>query len=119
MNSNVQTTNRACRAYCTAMLLACVLVISNAFADEQVRTETVKFADLNVNSQAGVEALFGRIHSAAKHVCSETDPLQRVAASACIWRAEARAIEKLNLPLLTVYYRMKNGGRTEVFTANR
>jgi UrcA family protein len=75
--------------------------------------------DLNVDTPAGVETLFGRIHSAAERVCSETDPLARVAASKCARKAEAGTIEKLNLPLLTAYYRMKNGGRTGMFTANR
>jgi UrcA family protein len=35
-----------------------------------VRSETVKFQDLNVGTPAGVEALYGRIHSAAVRVCS-------------------------------------------------
>ena len=43
MSANVQTTNRACSAYSTAMLLACVLVVSNAFADEQFRPRLSSF----------------------------------------------------------------------------
>ena len=121
MNSNVQTADRACRAYSTAMLLACVLVVSNTFADEQVRTETIRFQDLNVSTSAGVEALYNRIHAAAKHVCRSlsADWAAQISESACARKAEAQAVEKLDLPLLTGYYRMKNGGRKEVLTAKR
>ena len=119
MSSNVQTANRACRAYSTAMLLACVLVVSNAFADEQFRTETIKFHDLSVGTSAGAAALYNRIHAAAKSVCVSSGVWAQINESACARKAEAQTVEKLNLPLLTAYYRMKNGGRTEVFTANR
>jgi UrcA family protein len=107
------------------MLLACVLVISNAFADEQVRTETVKFKDLNVSTSAGVDALYNRIHAAAKRVCFSSGERAAIGEWAaisergCARKAEAQAVEKLDLPLLTSYYRMKNAGRTEAFTAHR
>ena len=119
MSSNVQTANRARRAYSTAMLLACVLVVSNAFADEQLRTETVRFQDLNVSTSAGVEALYKRIHAAAKRVCFSPGDRTAIYQSRCARKAEAQAVEELNLPLLTGYYGMKNGGRNEVLTADR
>ena len=119
MSANVQTTNRACRAYSTAMLLACVLVVSNAFADEQFRTETIKFQNLSVSTSAGVEALYERIHAAAKRVCPSSSDWTALYDRACARKAEAQAVEELNLPLLTGYYRMKNGVRTDVVTANR
>ena len=119
MSSNIQTTNKACRAYSTAMLLACVLVVSNAFANEQFRTETVKFQDLNVTTSAGVEALYNRIHASAKRVCIIPGDDWATAERACARKAEAQAVEKLNLPLLTDYAQMKNGGHTEMFTAKR
>ena len=53
MNSNVQTMNGTFLGHFAAMLLAAVLVTSTAFADEQVRSETVKFGDLNVGTSAG------------------------------------------------------------------
>jgi UrcA family protein len=101
------------------MLLACALVASNAFAGEQVRTETIKFQDLNVGASAGAEALYSRIHAAARHVCSSSGEWAQINEVRCITKAEARAVEKLNLPLLTVTYRMKHGGGTAVFAANR
>jgi UrcA family protein len=119
MNSNVKIANRIPVALSAAMLLACAWVASSAFADDQARSETVKFQDLNVNSPAGAEALYRRIHWAARRVCSETEPLRQAAASACIKKAEAEAIEKVGVPQLTAYYQMKTGNHTQPLSANR
>ena len=117
MNSNVKIVNRTVPAYATALLLACGLVASNAHGDE-VRSETVKFADLNVGTSAGAEALYGRIHAAARHVCDY--PLAwRAALSACMTKAESEAIGKVNVPLLTALYQRKTGNSSQEFTANR
>ena len=70
MNSNFKTDERPFFAYSSALVLACVLVASNAFADEPSRSETVKFTDLKVDTSAGAEALYRRIQSAARRVCS-------------------------------------------------
>ncbi|HEY6483551.1 MAG TPA: UrcA family protein [Steroidobacteraceae bacterium] len=119
MNSKLRTINRTFRAHSPAMLLACVLVASTALADEQVRTETVKFQDLNVDTPAGVETLYRRIHSAAGRVCSSNDPLEQLGAAACAKKAEAKAIEKVNQPSLTAFYRMKTGDQRGMLTAKR
>jgi UrcA family protein len=119
MNPNIKTSTRLALAISTAMLLTCVLALSSAFADEQVRSETVKFHDLNVDTPAGVQALYGRIHSAAMRVCSETDPILKMAVAACATTAEANAIESLKLPQLTAYYKVKNGDRTAPLIASR
>jgi UrcA family protein len=100
------------------MWLACVLLASNVYADEQVRTETVRFADLNVGAPAGAEALYGRIHAAARRVCEQ--PTRDLAGiRSCVTKAESEAIGKLSLPLLTAYYEKKTGNHPQVFTANR
>jgi UrcA family protein len=96
----------------TAMLLASVWAVPGAFADEQVRSETVKFYDLKVNTPADARALYSRIHAAAQRVCGDPDPVIRLAAIACAGRAEARAIQTLNLPQLTAYYREKTGNQS-------
>jgi UrcA family protein len=120
MGSKLQTVNRAFLAHSIAMLLACVLVASNAFADEQVRTETVKFQDLNLDTPAGVAALYSRIHSAAVRVCSPQGGWrEQLGAAACTKDAEAKAIDKVNRPSLTAFYRMKTGDHTETITAKR
>lgn len=92
-----------------AMLLACLFVVSSAVAREpsdQMRSETVKFQDLNVTAAAGVDTLYNRIHSAAQRVCSMSGQhgLGGASASAtCAKEAQDRAIEKVNLPALTAY----------------
>lgn len=118
MKSNARAARRARLVLRTATLMACGLVASYASADDQ-HTETVKFRDLNVNKHAGVEALYGRIHSAARRVCSETHEFEQFRASACVQKAEAHAIGTLNLPLLTEYYQIKIGGRTQPLSVNR
>ena len=119
MRLNDQTSNKCLFAWAAAMLLAGVLVASNALADDEVRSETVKFTDLNLDTQAGVEALYTRLRSAAGRVCSQTDPTLRYAAAQCIGKSLARAVEKVNAPLLTAYYQTKTGNHSEPLTAKR
>jgi UrcA family protein len=109
MNSNIKS--RIPLALATVISLTWVWGASNAFADEQVRSERVKFSDLNVETQEGVQALYGRIHAAAKRVCAESDPVLKAAVGACISKADGNAIAKLNLPQLTAYYKIKTKSR--------
>jgi UrcA family protein len=121
MNSTVKTANRVPLAFAAAMLLTCAWAASTAFAGEQVRSETVKFTDLNVNTSQGVQALYGRIHAAAWRVCSNNsaDPLFQHAARDCARNAEAKAIETVNVPELTAFYRMKTGDQKQPLSASR
>ena len=64
----------------------------------------MKFQDLNVDTPEGVQALYSRIHAAARRVCSESDPLLKAAVDICTRKAEGDAIAKLDLPQLTAYY---------------
>ena len=92
-------------------MLACVFVVSSAFAvepDGEVRMEHVKFQDLNLDTAAGVDALFKRIHAAAQRVCAVSGPIELVfynsrASAKCTKDAEARAIKEINLPGLTAF----------------
>ena len=92
-----------------AVLLACVFVVSSAFAgdpDGQLRTENVKFQDLNLANPAGADALYTRIHSAAERVCAVSGEPKLGAASAsrkCTEEAVTRTIEKLDLATLTAF----------------
>src|SRR5690348_16705948 len=103
MNSKVKTNYSPFLVCSTAMLLACALVASDAFADDQVRSETVKFADLKVDTQAGVEALNRRIYAAAQRVCGYN---ASSVYGPSIWRNCVRptidaTVAKANNPLLT------------------
>jgi len=119
MNSTTKTRN-AVFAVCSMLAL-----FSSAFAGEpgdQVRSQTVKFADLNTGTPAGVEALYKRIHFAAQDVCSVSgtrDLGSAMSAATCAKESEARAIKRVNLPSLTAYYQMKTGGHSETLAAKR
>jgi UrcA family protein len=119
MDSNLKTATLGRLAISTAMLLSCVCVAPGALANEQVRSETVNFRDLNVGTPDGAQVLFGRIHTAAKRVCSETDPVRQIGAMDCAKKAEADAITSLNLPQLTAYYNSKNGNHARQLIAAR
>jgi UrcA family protein len=120
MNSSVKTAKPMPLAFSAAMLLACVWAVS-AHAGEQVRSETVKFSDLDMNTSTGVQTLYGRIHVAAWHVCLTTsgDPLYQIGARDCAKKAEAKAIATVNLPQLTAFYRTKTGDRSQPLSASR
>jgi UrcA family protein len=117
MKSNVKPDNRTILAYATALWLACGLVATTALASDD-RSETVKFADLNLGSQAGVEALYARIHAAAWRVCAQPAG-ELPAVGKCMRKAESEAIGKVNVPLLTALYQKKTGGQPQTITANR
>ena len=116
MYSNVKTHNPVFVAYAAATALACVLLASTAHAD-QVRAETVKFADLDLTTQVGVEALYDRIHAAARRVCVQPGSL--VPGSTCMRKAEGEAIGKVDAPLLAAYYQKKTGSRPQTLIAKR
>lgn len=117
MNSNVRTVNRSTVCCAAAMWLACVLIAFNAHAADD-RSETVKFADLNLDTQAGAEALYGRIHAAARRVCDQPAG-ELEAIRGCMTKAESSAIGRANIPLLTAFYQKKTGTQPQTITANR
>lgn len=117
MNSKVRTDKHSVRGYTIAMWLACVLVAFNAHAGD-VRSETVKFADLNLGTASGVQVLYKRIHAAAERVC-EQPPGESQAVKACAAKAEREAISKVNVPLLTAFYQSKTGTQAPTIIANR
>ena len=118
MNSNVKSYDRVTFGYAAAACLTCVLLAFNVHAADQVRSETVKFADLNLDTPAGVETLYGRIHAAARRVCQQ--PAGELAATrGCIAKAESEAVGKVNVPSLTAFYQQKTGSRPATITANR
>ena len=117
MNANVKSHNHTVFAHGVALWLACALVATSAFASDS-RSESVKFADLNLSSPAGVETLYGRIHAAAKRVCLQ--PAGELwAARSCERKAESEAIAKVNLPLLTAFYEQKTGVHPQTIIASR
>ena len=97
-------------------ICACVfLLVGKGFAagDDFVKQQIVNFSDLNVNSTAGVAALYGRIHRVAGGVCYVNERRRELAlylpALRCAREAEAQAVTDINNASLTAYYHVKMG----------
>lgn len=74
---------------------------------------TVKFADLNLQTPAGVEALYKRIHRAATQVCDsggKRDLLTLTFDGKCAAATETQAVEKVHNAALSAFYQRKVGG---------
>ena len=83
-----------------------------ADADDGLRQRTVKFADLDLSRNSGIAVLYARIKAAARAVCAQDGEfgVNKVQAeSECRARAVSGAIAKVNVPMLTNYYRERSG----------
>jgi UrcA family protein len=119
MNSNAKCLDHTKVAYIVAAWVACVLVAVNARASDSPPSETVKFADLNLSTQTGVETLYKRIHAAGARVCQQPAG-EQAAVRRCVREAESEAVRKVNEPLLTAYYQQKTGDKSpQALTAKR
>ena len=97
----------------TAAVLA-TLVCGSVFADVPADPSmTVSYADLNVKSPAGVEALYKRIKKAAYEVCQIPTGTHQIKIEselkACKADAIDRAVQQSNLPSLTALHQSKTG----------
>ncbi len=87
-----------------------------AQADEtsaNVATRTVHYADLNLNTQAGISALYNRIRGAAKLVCGDVDAKQleeALQAKACVAHAVQVSVSSVNNARLTNEHLAHVGG---------
>jgi UrcA family protein len=73
-------------------------------AEAEVPSQAVRFQDLNLNRDAGVQVLYKRIQRAANQVCGDVDGRDLVAArahEACVERAVADAVATVNNHMLT------------------
>ena len=76
-----------------------------------VRSEKVSYADLNLSTPAGAAALYGRIEGAARNVCGPDNILGRhFEWKGCCKSAIAAAVTKVNSPMLTAILDSKNVG---------
>jgi len=70
----------------------------------EVPAQVVGFKDLNLKTDAGVQALYKRIHGAADQVCGNVggrDPEIARAHEACVRQAMADAVTAVNNQMLT------------------
>jgi UrcA family protein len=87
-----------------AVVIAAVVVGAAQAAEAQPPEQVVDFKDLNLNSDAGIQALYKRIHGAADQVCGTVDgkDLQILQAhKACVAQATADAVATVNNQMLT------------------
>ena len=98
----------------TLAVASCSLVASQASMardSDDVRTQKVSYADLNLSPPAGATALYGRIERAARNVCGPDNILGRhFEWKGCFNSAIAAAVTKVNSPMLTAILESKNGG---------
>jgi UrcA family protein len=95
-----------------AVLFGSAAVAAHADTVNDVPAVTVRYADLNLDTQAGVAALYNRIHNAAVQVCGDVDSRQleeAVAAKACVDRAIAASVNAVQNPQLTRAYVVHGG----------
>ena len=94
-------------------LVSSFSAIAAAADSPHTPTAIVKYGDLNVSTAQGATELYGRIRSAATHVCSSFDrPLDLNAQALradCIGQAIANGVAALNEPALFRVYKA-NGG---------
>jgi UrcA family protein len=106
-------------------LIGAAIAGPKAFAadpTDPVRTQTVKFADLSVQTRAGAATLYQRIHQAAKQVCEQTGADRNLQArqmqESCIARAESRAVDNVHSNALSAYYQMTHGSSYPMTASN-
>jgi len=100
-------------SYTKKVVLTSVAAIYTAFAamsaqaDEAVKNApefTVRYADLNLNTQAGISVLYNRIRNAAEQVCGNVDANRLEEArqnKACVAHAVQVSVQSVNNAKLT------------------
>lgn len=114
MNTRTRSLNRSLRV---ALLVAVSCVASVAAAGDTTgeKSVAVRYDDLNLSSQQGVEHLYSRIRAAARKVCGsagEVAPLRlRQQRAQCENTAVAAAVKQVNNGILTAMHRGKSTRR--------
>ncbi len=113
------------------VLFAAVAVVSFASVAQMAQAadvmndrpaQTVRYSDLNLNTDAGVVTLYNRIQHAAEQVCGNVDSrrLEQVtAAQACVNKAMAASVSAVgNAQLTQVFMAHASGSPTQVLVAS-
>jgi UrcA family protein len=102
---NKQTTGLTNVLVVAAALIAGVLTGVVHAGEADAPTQTVRFQDLNLKTDAGVKVLYKRIQGAANQVCGDVGGRDLVAGKAhkaCVDRAVANAVAAVHMPTVTV-----------------
>jgi UrcA family protein len=117
MNTIITNTARAL-TICIAVTLGLAAADASAgtFSNDTsvtgaVRKEVVPFRDLDLSKIEGVTKLYGRISHAARDVCDPFETLWHPQEyRACVDKAIADAVAKVNRPLLSQYHQLHTNG---------
>jgi UrcA family protein len=103
MYTTIQMTFRPAALLLCGAMTVCGLAATARAADDGVAKETVSFADLDISKPAGAKTLYGRIVSAANHVCRESSyrSLDVFKERECINQAIDNAVKAVNSPALS------------------
>ena len=77
--------------------------------DEWV-TYPVGFSDLDVSTMKGAKTLYLRIRHAAETLCESAATWGRKEGEACVHKAVDDAVARVDVPLLSQYYQLRNKG---------
>jgi UrcA family protein len=106
-----RTTSLIAAAGITVALLSGVASLAHADVDGIAASRTVRYDDLNLSTQAGVQSLYRRIQNAARDVCGPEDvPGTRLTSRAwkdCVSGSIRQAVLSVNKPALTAYYAVR------------
>lgn len=94
------------------LLSVCSVGVQAARADDSPPQVKVSYADLNLSSTQGAEALYRRIKSAAGEVCyprDERNLAQMANRRACIQKAISDAVTHVGSPTLIAVYNTHEG----------
>lgn len=70
MNTTIQNTAHAAAFFLCGAIALCTLQATARASNEALPSQKVSYADLDISKPAGAKVLYGRIVSAARHVCA-------------------------------------------------
>jgi len=120
MNTTVKTPKTFVRIVVAAAAV-CAALTTGARADEAIKVH-VSYADLNLNTNAGANALYQRIRGAADQVCAmplEQDLGHANRIKACTARVIAEAVTALDNANVNQVYANKTGTTAAIKLAAR
>ncbi len=116
MKTQFPSSIRSITRHIALAAIACGVVLTMpATADQsdgEPLTKIVSYADLNLNGEAGARVLHGRLRMAAAQVCAPlrgTSLRERTNWRDCVDPALARAVAKVDEPMLTAYHLRRTG----------
>jgi UrcA family protein len=101
----------ACLTLAAIALLADTGNAVAANAADGARSVTIRYADLDIGTNSGVQTLYARLDGAARQVCDSGRTLvEQRQSTLCYQQALRSAVGEVNNPYLTALYAEDHGG---------